>query len=44
MTKERLVTVKRGVSPDEAKRLLHQNRIEKLVVVDDEYHCIGSSR
>jgi IMP dehydrogenase len=24
-----------------AKRLLHQPRIEKLVVVDDDYHCIG---
>ena len=41
MTKERLITVKRGVSQDEAKRLLHQHRIEKLVVVDDDYHCIG---
>jgi len=41
MTKERLVTVKRSVSRDEAKRLLHQNRIEKLIVVDDDYHCIG---
>lgn len=41
MTKERLITVTRDVSQDEAKRLLHQNRIEKLVVVDDEYHCIG---
>ena len=41
MTKERLITVKRDVSRDEAKRLLHQNRIEKLLVVDDDYHCIG---
>jgi IMP dehydrogenase len=41
MTKERLVTVKRTVSQDEARRLLHQFRIEKLVVVDDDYHCIG---
>ncbi len=41
MTKERLVTVKEGVSREEAKRLLHQNRIEKLIVVDDEYRCIG---
>lgn len=41
MTKDRLITVKRGVSQDEAKRLLHQNRIEKLLVVDDEFHCIG---
>src|SRR5262245_57195489 len=34
MTKERLVTVREGVDQDEAKRLLHQHRIEKLLVVD----------
>ena len=41
MTRERLVTVKEGVQKDEAKRLLHQHRIEKLLVVDDAYRCIG---
>ncbi len=41
MTKDKLITVKRSVSQEEAKRLLHQNRIEKLIVVDDAYHCIG---
>jgi IMP dehydrogenase len=41
MTKENLVTVKEGVARDDAMRLLHQNRIEKLIVVDDEYRCIG---
>ena len=41
MTKDRLVTVREGVSQDEAKRLLHQFRIEKLLVVDDHYRCIG---
>ena len=41
MTKDKLITVKRSVSQDEAKRLLHQHRIEKLLVVDDDYHCIG---
>jgi IMP dehydrogenase len=41
MTKERLVTVREGVSQGEAKRLLHQHRIEKLLVVDDKYHCVG---
>ncbi len=41
MTKDRLVTVKEGVSRDEAKRLLHQYRIEKLLVVDEDYRCIG---
>ncbi|MFN3349922.1 IMP dehydrogenase, partial [Pseudorhodoplanes sp.] len=41
MTKERLITVREGVSQDEAKRLLHQHRIEKLLVVDADYHCVG---
>jgi IMP dehydrogenase len=41
MTHENLVTVKEGVSRDDAKRLLHQHRIEKLLVVDDEHRCIG---
>jgi IMP dehydrogenase len=40
MTKK-LVTVPEGVSQDEAKRLLHQHRIEKLLVVDEDYRCIG---
>ncbi len=41
MTKDKLMTVKSGVSQEEAKRLLHQFRIEKLVVVDDAYRCVG---
>jgi IMP dehydrogenase len=41
MTAQNLVTVPPGVSQDEARRLLHQRRIEKLIVVDDDYHCIG---
>jgi IMP dehydrogenase len=41
MTKERLATVEEGVSRDEARRLLHQNRIEKLLVVDEAFRCIG---
>ena len=41
MTKEGLVTVREGVKPDEAKRLLHQHRIEKILVVDDAYRCVG---
>ena len=36
-----LVTVKAGVEREEVKRLLHQHRIEKLVVVDDSDHCVG---
>src|SRR4030088_1947870 len=41
MTHENLVTVREGVSQDEAKRLLHTHRIEKLLVVDDQYRCVG---
>ena len=41
MTRDRLVTVSENVGRDEAKRLLHQHRIEKLVVVDEAYRCIG---
>ena len=41
MTRDELVVVREGVDSDEAKRLLHQHRIEKLLVVDDDYHCIG---
>ena len=36
-----LVTVQESVGRDEAKRLLHQYRIEKLLVVDDKFRCIG---
>ncbi len=41
MTHEGLVTVNEGVSHEQAKRLLHSHRIEKLLVVDDSYSCIG---
>ena len=41
MTKENLVTVPEGVDLEEARRLLHQHRIEKLLVVDGDYRCIG---
>ncbi len=36
-----LITVGENVSREEAKRLLHQHRIEKLLVVDDAFRCIG---
>jgi IMP dehydrogenase len=36
-----VVTVREGVGKEEARRLLHQRRIEKLVVVDDENRCVG---
>ncbi len=41
MTRENLITVKGDVGPEEARRLLHRHRIEKLLVVDDAYRCVG---
>src|SRR5258706_5127647 len=41
MTKSGLVTVRENIGREEAKRLLHSHRIEKLLVVDDSYHCVG---
>lgn len=41
MTAENLATVRPGVGQDEARKLLHQRRIEKLLVVDEDYRCIG---
>ncbi|WP_068088082.1 IMP dehydrogenase [Novosphingobium rosa] len=41
MTHENLATVRAGVSQEEARRLLHARRIEKLLVVDDAYKCVG---
>jgi IMP dehydrogenase len=41
MTKENLVTVREAVSQEEAQKLLHQHRIEKLLVVDEGFKCVG---
>jgi IMP dehydrogenase len=41
MTSERLITVRETVTPQEARRLFHQHRIEKLLVVDDDFRCVG---
>jgi IMP dehydrogenase len=41
MTRDNLATVRAGVRQEEARRLLHQRRIEKLLVVDDDYRCVG---
>ena len=41
MTHENLVTVTENVGREEAKKLLHQHRIEKLLVVDGDYRCTG---
>ncbi|HEY6432031.1 MAG TPA: IMP dehydrogenase [Acetobacteraceae bacterium] len=41
MTRENLVTVRGDVDPEQARHLLHRHRIEKLLVVDDAYRCVG---
>ena len=41
MTSHNLVTVRDGVDKEHAKKLLHQNRIEKLLVTDADGNCIG---
>jgi IMP dehydrogenase len=41
MTRENLATVGLGTSEDVARRILHQRRIEKLLVVDDRDHLVG---
>ncbi len=41
MTKDNLVTVSSSISLDESKKLLHKHRIEKLLVVDEEYNLKG---
>ena len=41
MTRDELITVRENVAREDAKRLLHQHRIEKLLVVDEAYRCVG---
>jgi len=41
MTAEGLVTVPANIGQEDARRLLHQRRIEKLLVVDDSFRCVG---
>ena len=41
MTRDNLAKVALGTSQDEARRILHQRRIEKLLVVDEHDHCVG---
>jgi IMP dehydrogenase len=41
MTHENLVTVREGVSQDEARDLLRRHKIERLIVVDDDYRAVG---
>ena len=41
MTSDNLATVPIGTTEAEARRILHQRRIEKLLVVDEDNHCVG---
>src|SRR6185503_16981179 len=41
MTRDNLATVLIGTTEAEARRILHQRRIEKLLVVDEGHHCVG---
>ena len=41
MTRDNLATVSLGTSQEDARRILHQRRIEKLLVVDADHHCVG---
>jgi len=41
MTQNKLVTVSENVNQEQAKRLLHQHRIEKLLVIDPDGNCVG---
>jgi IMP dehydrogenase len=41
MTRDNLVTVPEGASREEARRLLHRHRIERLIVTDEAGHCVG---
>jgi len=41
MTKNNLITVKKNISMEDAKKLLHIHKIEKLLVVNNDYKCIG---
>ncbi|MBY0512203.1 MAG: IMP dehydrogenase [Rhodospirillaceae bacterium] len=41
MTKDKLITVPENVEREQAVKLLHQHRIEKLLVIDKSYRCVG---
>ncbi len=41
MTKDNLITVREGIAPEEARALLQRHRIERLIVVDDDYRAVG---
>ena len=41
MTKEDLITVRPGAAREDVARLVHQHRIERVIVVDEDYRCVG---
>ena len=41
MTRDNLAVVREGVGQEEARRVLHQRRLERLIVVDDDYRAVG---
>ena len=41
MTKDNLITTNTNISREDAKKLLHRHRIEKLLVVDEAFRCVG---
>jgi len=41
MTRENLATVKPGIAMEEARGILHKRRLERLLVVDEAFHCVG---
>ena len=41
MTKKNLITVPVGTTLEEAEQILHQHRVEKLLVVNDDYELKG---
>jgi len=41
MTKDNLITAKAGVSKSDAKNLLHKNKIERIIIVDNAGNCVG---
>ena len=41
MTKDHLITVPVGTTLEDARKILHQHRVEKLLVVDDQYNLKG---
>lgn len=41
MTKDNLVTAKKSISEQEAKKLLHKNKIERILIIDNDGNCVG---